>query len=134
MPKFKSKQIFIASCFLVLFNLSISFLIQKFGIWHINNYNQELFKYGWLSFLTTILIGIIIIFKLKLHLKHPFVLTTIIAGVVSNAVERIYQGYVSDYINLAIAVANFADLLIYICSVILIYKEISTDNKIKSLV
>ena len=134
MYKSKSNFIFIISCLLTLVNLGVSFAIQKFDIWHVNNYNQEFFRFGWVSFLVIISIGLLLIIKLKLYQKYQIILSILITGTISNVIEKISQGYVVDYFNFGIGIANLADLYIYIGILIITYRELSTNyNNPKSL-
>ncbi len=98
---------------LILVCFATSFVIQKFDIWHVKNYSQELFRFGWISLVLICTIGSILILKLKLYSKYPIFLALIYAGIISNIIEKIAQGYVTDYFYLIVGVANFADLYIY---------------------
>jgi lipoprotein signal peptidase len=98
---------------LIAVNLLVSILIQSFNLWHISNYDQELFRFGWLGLMLALVLGFILILKLNLVKKYPFLMTIIIVGVVSNILERLYFGYVTDYLDFGIGVVDLADLEIY---------------------
>jgi lipoprotein signal peptidase len=114
---------------LIAINLIISILIQSFDLWRINNYNQELFRFGWLSFAVFLAIGFGVVVKLKLLKKYPLFCLLIVVGVISNILEKSFFGYVTDYLNFGIGVANLADLEIYLGCICIIVKESFSDTK-----
>jgi Signal peptidase (SPase) II len=64
--------------------------------------------------------------------KYPVFTLLIIAGMASNLIERITFGYVADYINIGIAIANIADLQIWLGVITLNYltfTEVNTSLK-----
>ena len=106
-----------------LLNLLITAIIQNFKLWHVKNYSQELFRFGWLSALMILIVGFFVVLYLKLYQKYPILGSIILVGLVCNTLERVYQGYVVDYFNFGIGVANLADIEIYFGSTIIVYKE-----------
>lgn len=61
------------------------------------------------------------IFKFSLIQKYPIFSILILSGVWSNVIERVVNGYVTDYINLGFGYANFADLQIWVGAIVLNY-------------
>jgi lipoprotein signal peptidase len=109
---------------LIGLNLWLSLIIQNLGWWHVKNYQQELFRFGWLSFVAILVAGLLIALSLKLFQKYPMIILIILVGFFSNIVERLYQGYVVDYINLVVGVANLADLQIYLGCIMVLSAEL----------
>jgi signal peptidase II len=105
------------------FNFALLYIIEFFDLWYINNYAQELFRFGWLSVVFAILVGAFVAFKIKINLKYPVSFVMILAGIFGNILERLYFGYVTDYINFGIGVANLADLEIYLGALYICMKE-----------
>jgi lipoprotein signal peptidase len=60
--------------------------------------------------------------------RHAVFTLLILAGIASNLIERITFGYVADYINIYIAVANLADLQIWIGVIALNYLTFTEVN------
>jgi lipoprotein signal peptidase len=106
-----------------IINMLISILIQKFDLWHVRNYSQELFRFGWVSFFLILALGIWIVLNLRIYHKYPVSLIMILAGFFSNFLERFYFGYVTDYLNFGIGVANLADVEIYLACFCIIVSE-----------
>jgi lipoprotein signal peptidase len=70
--------------------------------------------------------------KFEFLSKHPVFTLLIIAGMASNLLERITFGFVADYINIGIAIANIADLQIWsgvIALNYLTFTEVNTSLK-----
>lgn len=114
---------------LVVLCLSTSLIIKKIGFWHVNNYAQEVFRFGWLSFALILMFGIFTVTYLNLRHKYPVSLSIVFSGLISNILERLYQGYVVDYINFGIGVANLADIFIYISTMYIVYNELFLSNR-----
>ena len=104
-------------------NLLTSTIIQNFDLWHVKNYSQELFRFGWLSVLLILIVGFFVVLQLNLYQKYPLLGSIILVGMACNILERASQGYVVDYFNFHIGVANLADIEIYLGSIIIAYKE-----------
>jgi lipoprotein signal peptidase len=120
-PRFNFK--FLIS--LALVNLTTLVVVKNLGIWHIDNYAQELFRFGWISFFLIILLGFFVVTNLELNTKYPLILSIILFGIFCNIFERLYFGYVTDYLNFGIGVANFNDIEIYLGCMYILFKEIS---------
>lgn len=115
--------------FLVFTNLLVSSIVQNLNLWHVSNYAQELFRFGWVSFVLIILLGFVLVLKLKLINKYTFIISIIQAGLISNILERLYFGYVVDYFNFGVGIVNLADLQIYIGCFYIVFKELLANQK-----
>ncbi|MBI4159528.1 signal peptidase II [Candidatus Woesearchaeota archaeon] len=66
---------------------------------------------------------IVILIILKYYKEYPFPLTLILAGTIGNLIDRIFLGYVRDFIDLKFwPVFNIADFVIVIGTLLLVYK------------
>jgi lipoprotein signal peptidase len=119
---FKKRQLSIILA-LVVADILVLLMIQSSNFWFVKNYDQELFRFGWLSFALILVLGLWVVIKLDLVGKYPLILSVIMAGIVANILERLYFGYVTDYINFGIGVANLADLEIYFGTLYICMKE-----------
>ena len=66
---------------------------------------------------------LILYFYFFRHAGFGFVFIT--AGAVSNLADRIYFGYVRDFINVGIATMNLADIMIWLGIILLLKKHAS---------
>ena len=70
-----------------------------------------------------LLLFLILYFYFFRHAGFGFVFIT--AGTVSNLADRIYFGYVRDFINVGIATMNLADIMIWLGIILLLKKHAS---------
>jgi lipoprotein signal peptidase len=117
---------------IISLNLGTSLAIQNFNLWQIKNYEQPLFYFGWLSFVSLLALGLFLVIKLSVPKNYPNLTLLILAGIVSNVIEKLYQGYVVDYIDLTIGVVNLADLQIYIGCIMVVVNELRIKQSYKT--
>jgi len=128
----KNKFVFLIPVLILIDQLLKNFFKDK--IYVIFNYPLILYKkntgaaFGILEgnnllllFLTLIILGILI----YLYLKNPKLrtgLSFIIAGATSNLIDRIFHGFIIDYINLGIyPTFNLADVFNIVGAIILVF-------------
>ena len=143
-----NKKYYLGIITLLVSDLLIKFFALKgyinFNLFNLIKFNlvkNEGISFGLFSnrlnliIIITFLIIIFLIFLLKNSSnkfeKIGYVL--IISGALSNFLDRVFLGYVVDYIDLKIFICNFADILIFlgmiIISFIIIKKERMYENK-----
>jgi lipoprotein signal peptidase len=120
-----SKQIFIF-IILSLINIGVGRFISYQDFFYVRNYSQALFSFDLLILFLVILIGLLAIWRLNIIQKYPLLFTIILVGTFTNIIERICFGYVVDYFNFGIGVANLADIEIYTGCMIILYLELKT--------
>lgn len=88
--------------------------------------------------LVMIVVGFLYLFFKKRKLDVEYVcISLILAGGIGNLIDRLYRGYVVDYIEplfIDFAIFNFADILVTCSSVVLViwlFYEIYRDGKVK---
>ena len=144
----KNNRYYLAILTLLISDLLIKFFALKgyinFNVFNIIKFN--LVKNDGISFglfdnmlyLIIIITFIIIIFLITLlkksnSLEEKIGYVLIISGAISNFLDRIFLGYVIDYIDLKIFICNFADILIFfgmiIISLTIIKKERIYENR-----
>ncbi len=106
-------KLYLFGVILIAANFLVSSLVRNLNLFHVKNYFPASFGFGLLS--SVLILGLVFAFihKQRFLYKHPILSTFIIAGVISNFLEYTIFGFVIDYINVGIAVINFADLQIY---------------------
>lgn len=88
-----------------------------------------------LIFVTSISIIIVIFYIFYKNIKDKFLLfslNTIIAGGIGNLIDRVFRGYVIDYIDVKIinfAIFNFADICVVLGTIFLISYILLSDYK-----
>jgi lipoprotein signal peptidase len=106
---------------LLTINMVLVYAIRKANIYFVSN------SYPFGLYVSNLGLAIIVgfvtwgIFKFHLIQKHPIFSILILSGVWSNVVERVFNGYVTDYINLGFGYANFADLQIWVGAIVINY-------------
>lgn len=124
------KKILILSFILIIIDQVTKFLLQEkeyyFTSFFAFKYTENtgiafsLFQ-GWnlLFIIISIIILILVIYYFR---KYPIALSFIIAGIVGNLIDRIFFGFVRDFISISIwPVFNVADMCNTIGVVLLIY-------------
>ena len=143
-----NKKYYLGIITLLVSDLLIKFFALKgyinFNLFNLIKFNlvkNEGISFGLFSnrlnliIIITFLIIIFLIFLLK-NSRNKFEkigYVLIISGALSNFLDRVFLGYVVDYIDLKIFICNFADILIFlgmiIISFIIIKKERMYENK-----
>jgi lipoprotein signal peptidase len=106
-------NLFLVISSLIGFNFLLSFLVQYYNFKSVENYFPAGFGFGWIATILILIFGSLLVYKLKLLTRFPFITSFLIAGAMSNFLEYTIFGFVVDYINLGIAVLNLADIEIY---------------------
>jgi hypothetical protein len=126
-------------CLLLIINLFFVALIKNSNVYFVSN----IYPFG--LYIGNIALFVVVsfvtwgIFKFQLIQKYPIYSILILSGVWSNIIERVFNGYVTDYINLGFGYANFADLQIWVGAIVLNYfawqpeKSQSDSHSIKGL-
>ncbi|MBC7472229.1 MAG: signal peptidase II [candidate division SR1 bacterium] len=114
---------------LLVINLFLVSVIRSSNIYFVSN----IFPFGLAmnSISLSIIVGFVTwgIFRFSLVQKYPIFSILILSGVWSNIIERIINGYVTDYINLGFGYANFADLQIWLGAIVLNYFAWKPEDK-----
>jgi lipoprotein signal peptidase len=114
---------FIVLC-LFFTNAIFSLFVRQNSQWYVRNYEQEFFRFGWLGVFIVVLLMALLIYRLKIYNKYPILFLILAIGLISNIFEKIIFGFVADYLNFGIGIANFADLQIYVTAALLSFKEL----------
>lgn len=107
----------------LLLNLGISSMILNSNLWHVKNYQQPLFQFGFVGLICILGLLYVLVIKLGMTAKYPVLISIIWVGIVCNVVEKLYLGFVVDYLDFGIGIVNIADLQIYIGCGLIIAKE-----------
>jgi len=108
---------------LTLLSVGLLFLdrLTKWLVEPVKNFNFYFFSVN--QCLLTTIMGAVIILLLLLFLKTKnTALLLIIFGGISNLFDRIYFGYVIDWINISISTFNIADIMIILGIICLIFR------------
>jgi len=112
------KKILILSLLLLFDRLSKWFVLSQGRF--VKNFDFYYFSVN--HYLLITIIGVVILLLLLLFLKYRNIwLLFIILGGASNLFDRIYFGYVIDWIEVWISVFNVADVMIFIGIICLIF-------------
>ncbi len=112
-----------------------------FKIYNINNYGAafSIFNYKLEFLVIASIIALVLIYRymysFKKNLKNNIAFGFIIGGLLGNLIDRIFLGYVRDFISIKIfnynyPVFNFADTFIVIGIILLIIAVIKGEDKI----
>ena len=122
------------SLFLILLDQLIKQLVIFFSLPFIKNYGVS---FGLFSEITSkyiiivVLVVNIVLIKIIKEKKYEYInrsLIMILSGGLSNLIDRIFRGYIIDYISFKnFPVFNFADLLINLGIIYLIYEFINKN-------
>ena len=81
-------------------------------------------------FLSIMIIGALIYYFPKIEKENYFAYSILLAGAIGNLIDRIFLGYVRDFISIWVwPVFNIADIAITIGIIIIIYNEIKKEIK-----
>lgn len=130
----------IVSSFIAL-NEEIVMLQNFFKITYLNNYGAAFsimnFKVEFLSFISIIILVIIyrFIYSFKNNLRNNIAFGFIIGGLVGNLIDRVFLGFVRDFLAFKIfgfnfPVFNLADSFIVIGVILLVFAIIKGEDKI----
>ncbi len=130
----------IVSSFIAL-NEEIVILQNFFKITYLNNYGAAFsimnFKVEFLSFISIIILVIIyrFIYSFKNNLRNNVAFGFIIGGLVGNLIDRVFLGFVRDFLAFKIfgfnfPVFNLADSFIVIGVILLVFAIIKGEDKI----
>lgn len=130
----------IVSSFIAL-NEEIVILQNFFKITYLNNYGAAFsimnFKVEFLSFISIIILLIIYryIYSFKNNLRNNVAFGFIIGGLVGNLIDRVFLGFVRDFLAFKIfgfnfPVFNLADSFIVIGVILLVFAIIKGEDKI----
>ena len=79
--------------------------------------------YNLLFIFLTLLVILLVLYIYKKNSKYSLPLNLILAGAIGNLIDRIFRGFVIDFINFKFwPVFNLADSLIVIGALLLVYK------------
>ena len=104
------------------FILSFNYLRNYGAAFNIFEGNRLFLSF--ISFLSSLILIYFIFFKESLNLGNRYGLSFILAGSIGNGIDRIFRGYVIDFINLNIIdfpIFNIADILINIGCITLLF-------------
>jgi len=130
------KKIFIISIILVILDQVTKFLFQNkvyeitsfFSFTYAENTGMAfslLQNMNWLFIIISLIALGLVIYYYKVH---PLAMSLIIAGIIGNLIDRIFFGFVRDFISVSIwPVFNIADACSTIGVIILIYYFIKQD-------
>ena len=132
----KNKWFIVLGIFLILIDQLVKFLILiKYRGLLFFNFNSVFgIRYTWVDFLIFfIILGLIYYFFLypKNQVKNQFIklgFTLVLSGGISNFIDKIARGYVIDFINIKTSAFNFADIIIIIGALILIWQILYEKN------
>lgn len=128
----------------ILLNDSIIVIKDFFNITYVRNIGAafSILSGNRLFLILTALIALYLIYRFlikdnKLNIEHLITYSLLIAGIIGNLIDRIFQGYVIDYLDFKIfgynfPIFNLADICIVIGCLLLIIltlKEEYYDNK-----
>ena len=119
-----AKNLFLVT-FLITLNLGISLLVQSFNLFYVINSAQETFRFGYWSMIVIPILWLMLAHYLKIYNRYNLIFVVILAGLVSNILERLITGFVVDYFNFGVGVANLADLQIYCGLIYIIIQNIN---------
>ncbi len=111
-------KLFFFLILLLILNLGISCGL-KYLSWFNNltfytlNFMQETFRFGYWSAVIIPFLWLIFACYLQIYKNYSLAFVVILAGLISNILERLWFGFVADYFNFGIGIANLADLQIY---------------------
>jgi lipoprotein signal peptidase len=115
---------------LVVFNLSVSAFVRYNSLFYIPNENPLGFQFG--LYYSVLIIGFICwaLIYFKIFLKHPIISILILAGAMSNFLEKwVFYNSVADYISIGFSHFNLADVQIWIGLILLNLHVWIFDNK-----
>jgi signal peptidase II len=79
-----------------------------------------------------IIISIVVVFYINRYFSyHPLAVSILLGGTLGNLIDRIFRGYVIDYINIYIfnfPLFNLADIAISCSIILIIWKMIKEKN------
>lgn len=96
-------------------------------------------KQGFLITLTSLLMIFLLFLLLTKRIQKPFTIISIcliLAGGIGNLIDRIFQGYVIDYVEIRLfrfAIFNFADCCVVIGAVLLLIYIIFFDHPVQEV-
>jgi lipoprotein signal peptidase len=106
---------------LLVINILLVTIIRHFNIYFVSNIYPFGLNVGNIGLAFVVAFVTCGIFGFNLIQKYPIYSILILSGVWSNIIERIINGYVTDYINLGFGFANFADLQIWVGAIVINY-------------
>ena len=123
--------------FLVASNMhvgqSITIISNFFKISYVTNYGAAFNLFSG-NILFLVIIAILVIFYIiknikTLEKKEKYIYSILIAGILGNLIDRIFRGFVIDYIDFRIfgydmAIFNFADICIVCSCILLVLMEV----------
>lgn len=116
-------------CILILtFNLVALNLIRSTNIHIAQNQSPGLFFGGNILAFLIFIVSLLLLSFNNFWKKNVVGSALLISGIFSNALEKQFFGYVSDYIWVGIATINLADLQIYYGLALLIFGTVFTNH------
>ena len=93
---------------------SIDLLPGRFHFVHVGNYGAAWGMFegfgGFFVVLAVLAVGAIVVFRRQLEMHRPFiqlVFGLIVGGIIGNVIDRVWQGYVTDFILVIIPVVEY---------------------------